>query len=135
MFVYFLHSPCVLSQVVITQTPNPDSTSIKQNEKKSNFFQQEELKLKDLGKYLHRNHLGLSITIPQLDSDAVNYAQPNFEGTFGMDQLRGFKDSYSFLMKSEYKNLFKYDLGVVGKYLGISKNILAIILAIISVAK
>lgn len=128
-------SQIVIPQIDTTQLTNPDSTIINQNEKRSNFFQQEELKLKDLGKNLHQSHLGLNLNIPQLDYERFNYMQPDFETMFNEDQLKGFKDSYTFLMKSEYQNLFKYDLGVVGKYLGLSENIMAIILAIISVTK
>ena len=125
----------MIPQIDRTQSTNPDSTTVNQNEKRNNFFQQEELKLKDLGKNLHQSHLELNLNIPQLDSEVIYYMQPDFDTMFNENQLKGFKDSYSFLMKSEYRNLFKYDLGVVGKYLGISKNILAVILAIISVAK
>lgn len=133
--INFLGSQIVIPQIDTTQSTNPDSTTVNQNEKRNNFFQQEELKLKDLGKNLHQSHLELNLNIPRLDSEVIYYMQPDFDTMFNEDQLKGFKDSYSFLMKSEYKNLFKYDLGVVGKYLGISKNILAVILAIISVAK
>lgn len=125
----------VIPQIDTTQSANPDSTIINQNEKRSNFFRQEELKLKDLGKNLHQNHLGLNLNLPQIDTEGANYTKSEIESIFNEDQLKGFKDSYTFLMKSEYQNLFKYDLGVVGKYLGISKNIMAIILAIISVTK
>lgn len=125
----------MIPQIDTTQLTNPDSTIINQNEKRSNFFQQEELKLKDLGKNLHQSHLGLNLNLPQIDTEGANYTKSEIESMFNEDQLKGFKDSYSFLMKSEYKNLFKYDLGVVGKYLGLSENIMAIILAIISVTK
>lgn len=125
----------VIPQIDTTQSANPDSTIINQNEKRSNFFRQEELKLKDLGKNLHQSHLGLNLNLPQIDTEGANYTESEIESMFNEDQLKGFKDSYSFLMKSEYKNLFKYDLGVVGKYLGLSENIMAIILAIISVTK
>ena len=128
-------SQIVIPQIDTTQLTNPDSTIINQNEKRSNFFQQEELKLKDLGKNLHQSHLGLNLNLPQIDTEGANYTESEIESMFNEDQLKGFKDSYSFLMKSEYKNLFKYDLGVVGKYLGLSENIMAIILAIISVTK
>ena len=128
-------SQIVIPQIDTTQLTNPDSTIINQNEKRSNFFQQEELKLKDLGKNLHQSHLGLNLNLPQIDTEGANYTESEIESMFNEDQLKGFKDSYSFLMKSEYKNLFKYDLGVVGKYLALSDNIMAIILAIISVTK
>ena len=125
----------MIPQIDTTQLTNSDSTIINQNEKRSNFFQQEELKLKDLGKNLHQSHLGLNLNLPQIDTEGANYTKSEIESIFNEDQLKGFKDSYTFLMKSEYQNLFKYDLGVVGKYLGLSENIMAIILAIISVTK
>lgn len=131
----FSDSQFVISQIDTTHSTNPDSTIVNQNEKRNNFFQQKELKLNDLGKNLNQIHLELNLSIPQHDFKGYYFKQPENDDLFNEDRLKGFKDSYLFLMKSEYKNLFKYDLGVVGKYLGISKNILAVILAIISIAK
>ena len=54
---------------------------------------------------------------------------------YSEDELTYFKETFQQLMEIAKKNNYKYDLGVVGRYLGISRNILAIILAIISVAK
>ena len=49
-------------------------------------------------------------------------------------ELAYFKESFNQLMEIAKKNHYKYDLGEVGRYLGISRKILAIILAILSVA-
>ena len=48
------------------------------------------------------------------------------------EQLKSYKKSYQFLAGIRYKEMTKYDLGLVGKYLGVSRNIAAIILAILS---
>ena len=51
------------------------------------------------------------------------------------EELESFKESFSLLMELAKKDRNKYDLGFVTKYLGISQQVMAIILAIISVAK
>jgi hypothetical protein len=61
-------------------------------------------------------------------SDKSNWIYPE-------DDLESFKLSLNILREIEYKNRMKYDLGEIGKYLGLSKNIMAIILAILSVLK
>lgn len=69
------------------------------------------------------------------DSKLVTqYAKFNL-GDYSEDEQEFFKESFQQLMEIAKKDHYKYDLGEVGKYLGISRNILAIILAIISVAK
>ena len=54
---------------------------------------------------------------------------------YSKEELAYFKETFQQLMEIAKKNHYKYYLGEVGKYLGISRKILAIILAIISVAK
>jgi hypothetical protein len=51
------------------------------------------------------------------------------------DELESFKLSLNILRGIEYKNRTKYDLGEFGKYLGLSRNIIAIILAVLSLMK
>jgi len=51
------------------------------------------------------------------------------------DELKSFKISLNILREMEYESLIKYDLGELGKYLGLSRNIMAVILAIISLLK
>lgn len=51
------------------------------------------------------------------------------------EELADFRESFQMLMEYAKNDRNKYDLGVVGKYLGISRNIMAIILAILSAAK
>lgn len=51
------------------------------------------------------------------------------------DSTEDFKKSFALLMEFAKHNQNKYDLGEFGRYLGISRDILAIILALISVAK
>ncbi|MFZ1517365.1 MAG: hypothetical protein WAU11_01240 [Ignavibacteriaceae bacterium] len=52
-----------------------------------------------------------------------------------IDSTENFKQSFALLMEYEKHNQNKYDLGEFGRYLGISKDIMTIILALISVAK
>jgi len=66
----------------------------------------------------------LDFVIPKLNSS--NKIQ------ISSDKLASFKNSWTRLMELEYKESTKYDLGEVGKYLGISKNVFAIVLAILS---
>jgi len=70
-------------------------------------------------------------------SDSVLVTQPDTfnKNDYSEEEFTYFKDSFKQLMEIAKKNHYKYDLGEVGRYLGISRKILAIILAIISVAK
>ncbi len=52
--------------------------------------------------------------------------------TNSIDQFDSFKESLYNALALEYKRRQRYDLGEFGKYLGISRNLLAIILGIIS---
>ena len=54
---------------------------------------------------------------------------------YSKEELTSFKESFSLLMEIEKNDRNKYDLGFVTKYLGISQQVMAIILAILSVAK
>lgn len=51
------------------------------------------------------------------------------------DSTEDFKQSFGLLMEYAKHNQNKYDLGEIGRYLGISRDILAIILAIVSITK
>lgn len=51
------------------------------------------------------------------------------------DQTEDFKESFKLLLEYAKHNQNKYDLGEFGRYLGISRNIMAIILALISSAR
>ena len=54
---------------------------------------------------------------------------------YSKEDLKSFKETFSLLMELAKKDRNKYNLGFVTKYLGISQQVMAIILAIISVAK
>jgi len=70
-------------------------------------------------------------------SDSVLFTQPYTfnKSDYSEEELAYFKDSFKQLMEIAKRNHYKYDFGEVGRYLGISRKILAIILAVISVAK
>ena len=51
------------------------------------------------------------------------------------DELESFKLSLNILREIEFKNRKKYDLGGLGKYLGLSRNIMTFILALLSLLK
>ena len=55
--------------------------------------------------------------------------------TCSEDELESFKESINILMALGYKDCTKYDLGELGKYLGISQKLMAIILGILTVLK
>ena len=80
--------------------------------------------------------IGLELYVKAI-SDSVLITQPYAFNTsdHSEEELTYFKDSFKHLMEIAKKNHYKYDLGEVGRYLRISRKILAIILAIISVAK
>lgn len=79
---------------------------------------------------------GLELYVKAI-SDSVLITQPYAFNTsdYSEEELTYFKDSFKQLMEIAKKNHYKYDLGEVGRYLGISRKILAIILAILSVVK
>ena len=54
---------------------------------------------------------------------------------YSKEELAYFKETFQQLMEIVKKNHYKYDLAEVGRYLKISRKILAIILAMISVTK
>ncbi len=49
-----------------------------------------------------------------------------------IDELKSFKKSMSVLLIKEYKKRNKYDLGKVGQFLGLTRDVTAIIIAILS---
>lgn len=67
----------------------------------------------------HDSQLKLFLDIPQ----------NNFNQSF---ELKQFKESLNKVLAFKYKDLMKYDLRTIGRYLYISKKVLAIILAILS---
>ena len=85
-----------------------------------------------------RNIEHLQLYIPNVDHPS--YWEDTYPGinNFGLrsyakfNELDSFNKSVEKVLLLKYRDLTKYDLGLVGKYLGISKNILAIILAILS---
>jgi len=73
---------------------------------------------------INKDFQKLDFVIPKLNSfDKIQISS---------DKLASFKNSWTRLMELEYKESTKYDLGKVGKYLGISKKVFAIVLAILS---
>jgi hypothetical protein len=49
--------------------------------------------------------------------------------------LESLRISLKILREIEYRNRMRYDLGELGKYLGLSRNVTAIVLAILSLLK
>ncbi|MBK7632799.1 MAG: hypothetical protein IPJ23_19395 [Ignavibacteriales bacterium] len=70
-------------------------------------------------------------------NDSALFLQPyNLDlKDYSKEKLESFKESFSLLMELAKKDRNKYDLGIVTKYLGISQKVMAIILAILSIAK
>ena len=54
---------------------------------------------------------------------------------YSEDDLESYKKSVNILMALGYEDYTKYDLGELGKYLGISQEIMAIILGILTLLK
>ena len=54
---------------------------------------------------------------------------------YSEDDLESYKKSVNILMALGYENYTKYDLGELGKYLGISQKLMAIILGILTLLK
>ena len=106
--------------------------SIKREELQfKNFFRSSSKKL--LGK---DDLFGLELYEKTID-DSLFITYPNTSSlyNYSKDELSYFKETFQQLMEIARRNHHKYDLGEVGRYLGISRKIMAVILAIISVAK
>lgn len=115
---------------------NPSDISIKDSINRDklqfkNFFRDNSKKL--LGK---DDLLGLQLYGKAIN-DSLFVVNPNKLNLndYSEEELAFFKESFQHLMAMAKRNHYKYDLGEVGRYLGISRNILAVILAIISVVK
>ncbi len=133
--IIIFHCQC-FSQENLEDFSIKDSTSIlnpinKNDLQFKNFFRN------DVKKRIKNDFiLGLDLYSKAINDSAL-LLQPN-----SMDQkynneeeLKSFKESFSLLMEWAKRERNKYDLGVVTKYLGISQRVMAIILAILSVAK
>jgi hypothetical protein len=115
---------------------NPGDISIKDSISRDelqfkNFFRDNSKKLLDKDDLLGLQLYGKTIS----DSLFITYPNTLNLNNYSFEELVYFKESFNQLMEIAKKNHFKYDLGEVGRYLGISRNILAVILAIISVVK
>jgi len=80
--------------------------------------------------------LGLELYSKSLNDTVLLLQANSFDfNNYSKEELKSFKESFSLLMELAKKDRNKYDLGEVGKYLGLSRKVMAIILAIISIAK
>lgn len=91
----------------------------------------------DIKKTLNENILmGLTLYSKVLNDSTFTFQSYRLNANeYSGEELVDFKKSFQMLMEFAKEDRKKYDLGTVGRYLGISRNIMAIILAIISVAK
>jgi len=96
-----------------------------------NFFRSNSKKI--LGK---DDLLGLELYQKAINDSSIVNKYPGLKmDDYSEEELAYFKESFNQLMDMAKRNHYKYDLGEVGRYLGVSRNILAVILAIISVVK
>lgn len=61
-----------------------------------------------------------------------NYLKFSDEDIFKNNSTTNFKKQFASYLKIKYKEIPDYNLGIIGKYLGISKTITAIIFALLS---
>ena len=121
---------------------NPNYTSVKDSIKNFNSIIKDELQFKNFfrnnsKKLLSKDDLlGLQLYGKTI-SDSLFIFYPNTLNlnNYSDKELAYFRQTFQQLLEIAKKNHNKYDLGEVGKYLGISRNILAVLLAIISVVK
>ncbi len=102
----------------------------------------EELKFKNFFQYDSKKRMSIDdLSSLKLYGKAINDSailMHHYDLDFNeyyKDSTEDFKKSFGLLMEYAKHNQNKYDLGELGRYLGISRKILAIILAILSVAK
>ena len=115
----------------INDSATQSTQKLKSDLQFQNFFKN------DLKKSLNENLLlGLNLSSKALNDSALVFQSYKLNlNEYSEEELEDFKKSFQMLLGLEKAERIKYDLGVVGKYLGISRNIMTIILAIISVAK
>lgn len=126
----------IFSQGNLKQTFLFDSTQTQQQ------HLSEELKFKNFFKYDSKKQMSLDdLSSLKLFNKSINassiFIQSYYLGFSEnyKDQTEEFKESFKLLLEYAKHNQNKYDLGEFRRYLGISRDILAIILAIISIAK
>lgn len=102
----------------------------------------EELKFKNFFQYDSKKRMSIDdLSSLRLYGKAINDSailMHHYDLDFNeyyKDSAEDFKKSFGLLMEYAKHNQNKYDLGELGRYLGISRKILAIILAILSLAK
>ena len=113
-----------------------DSTKIQQQNLS------EELKFKNFFQYDSKKRMSIDdLSSLRLYGKAINdsvrliqHSHLDFNENY-KDSTEDFKQSFGLLMEYVKHNQNKYDLGEFERYLGISRKILAIILAILSIAK
>jgi len=120
---------------------NLKDISSKDSINKFNSLRRDELQFKNFfrsnsKKLMHEDDLsGLELYVKTInDSLFITKLYTLDFNNYSETELAYFKESFNQLMEIAKKNHYKYDLGEVGRYLGISRKILAIILAILSVA-
>lgn len=120
---------------------NPVDISIKDSINNFNSFNKDKLQFKNFfrdnsKKLLSKDDLlGLHLYGKTI-SDSLFIIYPNNLNlnNYSNEELAYFKETFQQLLEIAKKNHNKYDLGKVGRYLGISQKVLALILAILSVA-
>ena len=120
---------------------NPGDISIKDSIKNFNSINKDKLQFKNFfrnnsKKLLSKDDLlGLQL-YEKIISDSLFIIYPNTLNlnNYSNEELAYFRQTFQQLMEIAKKNHYKYDLGEVGRYLGISQRVLALILAILSVA-
>ncbi len=133
--IFIIHCKCY-SQENLSNFSIKDSTS-NVNPINKNDLQFKKFFRSDVKKRI-RNDLMFGLELySKAINDSVFLLQPYSLDLkhYSKEELESFKESFSLLMELQKKDRNKYDLGFVTKYLGISQQVLAIILAIISVAK
>jgi hypothetical protein len=121
---------------------NPSDNFTKDSIKNSNSINKDELQFKNFfrnnSKKLLSNDdiFGLQL-FEKTMSDSLFIIYPNNLNinNYSSEELAYFRQTFQQLMEIAKRNHYKYDLGEIGRYLGISQKIFAIILAILSIAK
>lgn len=136
-FVCIFVFPCnCFSQGNLIDIPINDSTN------NTNTFVNDKLQFKNFFRNDVKKRMGNDLILGlEFYSKAINDSALILQSycldlkDYHKEELESFKESFSLLMELAKKDRNKYDLGFVTKYLGISQKVMAIILAILSVAK
>ena len=118
-----------ISDTTKTDSITTGSTFFRNDLITSGIIYNEELKKWEI--FIPRYSLKSSSSIKSKDFSFNKFSfQPDLY--YSENELKSYNESIKILFQQKYRERFKYDLGTIGQILGVSRNIMAYFLAILS---